>query len=64
MEKGSAPASSSTTPDVSKGQLSGLISRCKTKPDDGAFTSFLLEFEGLLKYEGIALLVGVSMSSS
>jgi hypothetical protein len=48
-EKGPAPASSSTTPGVSKGQLSGLISRYKTKTDDGAFASFLLEFEGLLK---------------
>ncbi len=49
MEKGPAPASSSTTPGVSKGQLSGLISGYKTKTDDGAFASFLLEFEGLLK---------------
>jgi hypothetical protein len=50
-EKGPAPASSSTTPGVGvlKGQLSGLISRYKTKTDDGAFASFLLEFEGLLK---------------
>jgi hypothetical protein len=48
-EKGLAPASSSTTPGVSKGQLSGLISHHKTKTDDGAFASFLSEFEGLLK---------------
>ncbi len=48
-EKGPAPASSSTTPGVSKGQLSGLLSRYKTKTDDGIFASFLLEFEGLLK---------------
>jgi hypothetical protein len=48
-EKGPAPASSSTTPGVSKGQLSGLIGRYKTKTDDGAFGSFLSEFEGLLK---------------
>ncbi len=48
-EKGPAPASSSNTPGVSKGQLSGLISCYKTKTDDGAFASFLLEFEGLLK---------------
>ncbi len=48
-EKGPAPASNSTTPGVSKGQLSGLIGRYKTKTDDGAFASFLSEFEGLLK---------------
>jgi hypothetical protein len=48
-EKGPAPASSSTTHGVSKGQLSGLISRYKTKTDDGAFVSILSEFEGLLK---------------
>ncbi len=48
-EMGPAPASSSITPGVSKGQLSELTSRYKTKTDDGAFASFLLEFEGLLK---------------
>jgi hypothetical protein len=48
-EKGPASASSSTTPGLSKGQLSALISRYKTKTDDGAFASFLLQFEGLLK---------------
>lgn len=32
-----------------KGQLNGLISRFKTETDDGAFASFLSEFEGLLK---------------
>jgi hypothetical protein len=48
-EKGPAPASSSTTPGVLKGQLSGLISHHKTKTDDEAFASFLLVFEGLLK---------------
>jgi hypothetical protein len=47
-EKGPAPASSSTTPGVLKRQLSGLISHYKTETDDGAFASFLLEFEGLL----------------
>jgi hypothetical protein len=49
LEKSPAPASSSTTPGVLKGQLSGLISRYKTRTDDGAFLSFLSEFEGLLK---------------
>ncbi len=29
--------------------LSGLISHYKTETDDGAFASFLSEFEGLLK---------------
>ncbi len=64
VEKGLAPASSSTTPGVSKEQLSGLISRYKTETDDGAFVSFFSEFEGLLKQEGIASLIKVSMSSS
>jgi hypothetical protein len=64
VEKSPAPASSLNTPGVSKGQLSGLIGHYKTETDDGAFPSFLLEFEGLLKWEGIALLIGVSMSST
>jgi hypothetical protein len=64
MKKGPAPPSSSNTPGVSKEQLSGLIGHYKTKADDGAFPSFLSEFEGLLKWEGIALLIGVSMSST
>ena len=34
---------------IPKGQLSGLISRYKTDTEDGAFASFLSEFEGLLK---------------
>jgi hypothetical protein len=33
---------------VSRGQLSGLINRYKTETDDGMFSSFLSEFEGLL----------------
>ena len=49
-EKGpTAVSSSNTSSGVPKGQLSGLISRYKTKTDDGPFASFLSEFEGLLK---------------
>ena len=49
-EKASAPASSTaTSAGIPKGQLSGLISRYKTDTEDGAFASFLSEFEGLLK---------------
>ena len=49
-EKAPAPAASGTTnAGLPKGQLSGLISRYKTETDDGAFASFLSEFEGLLK---------------
>jgi hypothetical protein len=39
-----------------------LISRYKTDTEDGAFASFLLEFEGLLKLQGIDTSIGVSMS--
>ena len=46
--KGPTPATSSASSGVSKGQLSGLINRYKTESDDGVFTSFLSEFEGLL----------------
>ena len=48
-EKGPTPAAAGTASSgVSRGQLSGLINRYKTESDDGAFTSFLSEFEGLL----------------
>lgn len=42
-----APSASPTS--MPMGQLSGLISRYKTETDDGAFASFLSDFEGLLK---------------
>jgi hypothetical protein len=49
-EKAPAPASgTATSAGIPKGQLSGLISRYKTDAEDGAFASFLSEFEGLLK---------------
>jgi hypothetical protein len=49
-EKAPAPASgTATSAGIPKGQLSGLISRYKTDTEDGAFASFLSEFEGLLK---------------
>ena len=38
-----------TSAGIPKGQLSGLISRYKIDMEDGAFASFLSEFEGLLK---------------
>ena len=45
-----APVSgTATSAGIPKGQLSGLISRYKTDTEDGAFASFLSEFEGLLK---------------
>jgi hypothetical protein len=48
-EKGPTPDAAGTASfGVSRGQLSGLIKRYKTESDDGAFTSFLSEFEGLL----------------
>jgi hypothetical protein len=48
-EKGPTPAAAGTASSgVSRGQLSGLINRYKTESDNGAFTSFLSEFEGLL----------------
>jgi hypothetical protein len=48
-EKSPTPAAAGTASSgVSRGQLSGLINRYKTESDDGAFTSFLSEFEGLL----------------
>ena len=46
--KGPTPAAGTASSGVSKGQLSGLINRYKTDSDDGAFTSFLSEFESLL----------------
>ena len=46
--KGPIPAAGTASSGVSKGQLSGLINRYKTESDDGAFTSFLSEFESLL----------------
>ncbi len=49
MEKAPTPAPGTTISGLPKGQLSGLISRYKTDTEDGAFASFLLEFEGLLK---------------
>jgi hypothetical protein len=49
-DKAPAPASgTATSAGIPKGQLSGLISRYKTDTEDGAFASFLSEFEGLLK---------------
>ena len=47
-EKGPTPAAGSASSGVSKGQLSGLINQYKTETEDGAFSSFLSEFEGLL----------------
>jgi hypothetical protein len=47
-EKGPAPAASTVSSNVSRGQLSGLINRYKTEAEDGALVSFLSEFEGLL----------------
>jgi hypothetical protein len=50
LEKAPGPASgTATSSGIQKGQLSGLISRYKTDTEDGAFASFLSEFEGLLK---------------
>jgi len=48
MEKALTPAAVPAA-GLPKGQLNGLISRFKTETDDGAFASFLSEFEGLLK---------------
>jgi hypothetical protein len=49
-EKAPGPASgTATSAGIPRGQLSGLISRYKTDTEDGAFASFLSEFEGLLK---------------
>ena len=55
-KSGATPSAEVPTPDVagtassgvSRGQLSGLINRYKTESDDGMFSSFLSEFEGLL----------------
>jgi hypothetical protein len=47
-EKGPPPAAGTASSGVSRGQLSGLINWYKTESDDGAFTSFLTEFEGML----------------
>jgi hypothetical protein len=47
-EKVPTPAAAGTASSgVSRGQLSGLINRYKTESDDGMFSSFLSEFEGL-----------------
>jgi hypothetical protein len=46
--KGPTPAAGTAFSGGTKGQLSGLINQYKTESDDGAFTSFLSEFEGLL----------------
>ncbi len=48
VEKGPAPAAGTATSSVSRGQLNGLINRYKTEAEDGAFASFLSEFERLL----------------
>jgi hypothetical protein len=48
VAKGLTPAAGTASSGVSKGQLSGLINWYKTESDDGAFTSFLSEFESLL----------------
>ncbi len=47
-EKGTAPAVGTASSGVSRGQLSGLIHWYKTEAEDGAFVSFLSDFEGLL----------------
>jgi hypothetical protein len=47
-EKRPIPAARSASSGVFKGQLSGLINQYKTETEDGAFSSFLSEFEGLL----------------
>ena len=55
-KSGATPAASTPAPPAataggrlpSRGQLSGLINRHRTETDDGAFSSFLSEFEGLL----------------
>jgi hypothetical protein len=47
-EKGPAPAASTASSGVSRGQLSGLINWYKTEAEDGAFLSFLSEFEGFV----------------
>jgi hypothetical protein len=64
MEKGPVLAGNTSiaSSGVSRGQLSELIDWYKTEDDDGAFASFLSEFEGLLNKRGIASLIGVSMS--
>ncbi len=48
VEKCPAPAAGTASSGVSRGQLRGLINRCKTEAKDGALASFLSEFEGLL----------------
>jgi hypothetical protein len=60
--KGPARAAGTASSGVSRGQLSGLINWYKTEAEDGAFASFLSEFEGLLNQWGIASFIGVSMS--
>jgi hypothetical protein len=55
-KSGAPPAASMPAPPatnvgggaLSRGQLSSLINRNKTETEDGAFVSFLSEFEGLL----------------
>jgi hypothetical protein len=47
-EKGLAPAASTASSGVSRGQLSELINWYKTEAEDGVFASFLSEFKGLL----------------
>jgi hypothetical protein len=49
VEKIPTPAPSAFATSMPMGQLGGLISRYKTETDDGAFASFLSDFEGLLK---------------
>jgi hypothetical protein len=49
MEKAPASAYGTANSGLPKGQLSQLISCYKTDTEDGAFASFLLNFEGLLK---------------
>jgi hypothetical protein len=47
-EKGSAPAASTASFGVFRGQLSGVINQHKTEAEGGVFEYFLSEIKGLL----------------